>query len=893
MLAVALLPASGAVVAESPYQSAWCSDCERTWISSHTWANRLQDWRIANGRLECLVAKFGLPMRTVHCLTHRLRSGAGDFEVSVDVGVLAPPDDPSPQSAAGFLVGVGGAAMDYRAASTVHGFSGPGAGYFAGVTVDGQVFILDNEADWIFLPIEREEADDVLPVRKHMYLKLKGSLGADGAYTLKLSAYDVEDAAKPVLLSETTAQVAADRLIGNVALVSHPGPTLTKGARRVLGSKNRDNESLQALKTPCRFWFQKWALSGAKVEADTARALGPILSTQYTLSHGVMKLTAQLMPLETNRTHQVALQIQTGNAWETIAKAPVLTPSWTAPFRIANWDATRDTPYRVVYELKRSDGTSQSTHWQGTIRRDPVDKETIVVAGFTGNHNNAGGISAAGRRDKKRRPFDWITGMWFPHADVTAHVAKHNPDLLFFSGDQVYEHLSPTSVDHDHLNLDYLYKWYFWCWAYRDLTREVPAVTIPDDHDVYQSNLWGAGGRKTNVDDKGGYLFPADFVNLVERTQTSHLPDPVDPRPVEQGIGVYFTRMTMGRIGFAILEDRKFKSGCAGRIKAKTRDRADHINDPEFDMRKADEPGLTLLGERQLSFLNQFADDWTGEDMKVVLSQTIFANMATHHGPRLFRLIADLDSNGWPQTGRNRALAELRRCFAVHIAGDQHLATVVHHGIDMHNDAIWSFCVPSVANFYPRAWMPEAEGKNRPAGAPPNMGEHVDGFGNKVTVYAAANPTAMTGVSSGVEPLGLHDKMPGYGIVKLNKTSREITFECWPRYVDPTDPSTGTQYAGWPKTIHQLNNYGAPRAGYLPRLQVAGMTNPVVQVVQESTGEIVYTLRIQGSDFQPFVFEPGTYTVRVGEPGTLKQSVIRGLEIVPEGAEKTLSVVLP
>ena len=68
--------------------------------------------------------------------------------------------------------------------------------------------------------------------------------------------------------------------------------------------------------------------------------------------------------------------------------------------------------------------------------------------------------------------------------------------------------------------------------------------------------------------------------------------------------------------------------------------------------------------------------------MKAVLSQTIFCGGAHLHGSVGNRLLADLDSNGWPQTGRNKALAEIRKCFAVHIAGDQHLATIFQHGID-------------------------------------------------------------------------------------------------------------------------------------------------------------------------------------------------------------------
>ena len=177
------------------------------------------------------------------------------------------------------------------------------------------------------------------------------------------------------------------------------------------------------------------------------------------------------------------------------------------------------------------------------------------MAGFTGNHNvKKGGV--------ERGWFDWSSNaVWFPHNDLVERVAAQSPDVLFFSGDQVYEGASPTGADRANVELDYLYKWYLWCWAFRDLAKDIPCVCIPDDHDVYQGNLWGENGRKTDRDNKGGYVLPASFVRMVERTQTNHLPDPYDPTPIEQGIGVYYTGMTYGRIGFAIIEDRKFKSG--------------------------------------------------------------------------------------------------------------------------------------------------------------------------------------------------------------------------------------------------------------------------------------------------------------------------------------------
>jgi len=846
VLFIALLSTMCQIAGAGTFHANWTKTVDRVWIGPEFWANRLQDWAVRDGRLECVANSPRLPMRTLHLLTHRLRVLDAEFEISVRTGVIAEDDGltVNARSAAGFLIGVGGPTVDYRSAVLIHAYQGPGAGIFAGVSGMGKAFMHDFEKAAISSPV-----DDPVGAPKDVIVTLKGRSADDGQHRLELVSSNPETGE---VLSRSSRSVDTFRLIGNIALVSHPG-----------GANGN------------RFWFQDWTLTGTKTHAD--RGFGPIACTQYTLSRNILKLTAQMMPIGDGDPDAVRLEVKQGDRWQSVAETTVIKPGFTAPFRIKDWESDGDVLYRVAYDSKDRDGSAQTYTWDGVIRKDPVDEETIVVAGFTGNHNNSHLIN--------RRPFDWTSGVWFPHADLTERVAKHDPDVLFFSGDQVYEGASPTFPDIANIKLDYLYKWYLWCWAYRHLTKDIPCVTIPDDHDVYQGNIWGEGGRKTHRDHFGGYVHPADFVKMVERTQTSHLPDPFDPTPVEQGIGVYYTGMTYGRISFAILEDRKFKSGCAGRLPPTGTPRPDHINNPAFDVRKADVSGLKLLGDRQLEFLADWTADWRGADMKMALSQTVFGNMATHHGAGLQYLLADLDSNGWPQTGRNGALSALRKGFAFHLCGDQHLATIVHHGIDRHGDGPWSFAVPSIANFYPRMWFPKAAGKNRPADSPTWMGDHLDGLKNHVTVYAATNP----GKKMGHEPADLHDKMPGYGIVKLNKAERTITMECWPRFADPGSPDH-KQYEGWPKTINQTDNYAHRAVAYLPTIRVQALDDPVVQVIDQSKSEIVYTLRIKGTSFRPKVFKHGYYTVRVGDPDKGPMRRLRDVASIPQGKSGTVTI---
>mgnify|MGYP002628782201 CR=1 FL=1 len=540
----------------------------------------------------------------------------------------------------------------------------------------------------------------------------------------------------------------------------------------------------------------------------------------YTVDHGILKLTAQLYPIADGDSKTVRLEIEKAGKWVEVAKSTVIERGWTAPFRVENWDDSQAYKYRVLH------GTEAT--YEGTIRKNPTDKDEIIVAGFTGNS-----IQPVHGGDISRQ-------------DIIDNVNRIDADVLFFSGDQVYDH-----------NRHYA-AWLKFGRDFGAIIKDRPTICLPDDHDAGQPNLWGESGKISTLSGAadGGYSQPGIYVQEVERAQTSHLPDAVDPHKIGQGIGVYFTNLNWGNIDFAILEDRKFKTGPAGRV-PKQGPRPDHIQNPDYNPASVDVPGAILLGERQLKFIDQWAQDWQDADMKIALSQTIFCGGAHIHGSANGRLHADMDSNGWPQSGRNRALAVLRKAFAFHIAGDQHLATIFHHGIEEYRDAVWSFCVPSIANLYLRWWEPLQPGENREPGSPEYTGDQLDGFANKVTNYAAANPEK--------KPAGnlLNTRAAGYGIVRLNTKTRQITMECWPRNVDITDPAA-QQYPGWPRTISQFDNYNPPSWGKLGELTF-DVESPVVQLVDAATNEILYTVRANGRTFTAGAPKGKTFIVKAGK----------------------------
>jgi hypothetical protein len=784
---------------------------DRVWLGEEYWANPMEDWRVEDGRIVCM--RNGAN-RNIHLLTHGLSTAdpRASFVASVRMGI----EEKTKKGSAGFMIGViDQETRDPRASLLM------GKGLVAGVRTNGKLFIGNTESAKALSSLQ-----DLTLRLEAMPSKSKGS------HRLVLIA--LEAGTEKELAKLSSSAIKSETLAGNLAIGCNIDP---QSNAKVVGKL-------------ARFWFSDWKVKGGMLEARPDLAFGPILYAMHTLSRGVLTLTAQMPPLGKKEAQSVRLEAKVGSGkWKKQAVAEIDPLSRTATFRVKKWEDSRDVAYRVAFEDRKKDGSTTERYFEGIIRKDPTEKKEVVVAGFTGNKATA-----------------------FPNSKLVENVGIVNPDMLFFSGDQIYEDVGGYGIHRSPVDLavlNYLRKIYLWGWAFRDLMRDRPTIALPDDHDVYQGNIWGASGRDCGGikgHSQGGFAMHEDFVNAVQRTQTDHHPAPFDPTPVERGIGVYYGDMIYGRVGFAILEDRKFKSGPEGKVNY-WKGRPDHVKDPDFDPASVDKEGLVLLGERQLKFLRHFAEDWKGTDLKVALSQTIFCNLANYHGGNQQYLVADLDSNGWPQAGRNRALTELRRGFVFHYAGDQHLASIVHHGVEKWGDAGFSFCVPSIAAGYPRSWLPDREGlpvRNRPAPGLANTGDYQDGLANKLSVFAIGNPAEENRKG---RLNTLHDKASGFGIARFNAKTGSITMECHRLLIDAANPKQGDQFPGWPKTIDYTENDGRKAVAYLPEFKVRGILNPVFQVKIARSGDLVYALRIRGDSYRPPVFDKGeTYELRVGDP---------------------------
>jgi alkaline phosphatase D len=805
--------------ADSPdgsFSNNWDTAPNRVWPGAGYWGNRLHDWQVDKGRVNCILGN--LARRTLHRVGTSLRGNGEDFTLSVRTGLHG--GSVVTDSKAGILIGAG-PNLDWRGSLLVHDGLGRDFGTFLGLNGNGAAVIDDLSTGAV-----NSVASGVTPaggLRAASRLALQADYNAStGEYTLTIQSFDASN----VLLSTATTKVPSDRVLGSFGLLSHPG----SGG-------------------DARFWFDEFSGSGGALQPEPDRSLA-IIGALHSLNRGVLKMTVQLPAVAIASTPPVTFETWNGDSWKILATALVDATdnlsAYNATFEIDPWDDSRDTPYRVGVVV---DGSTY--YWEGTVRHDPVEKDEIVVVNTSCQRIADGSVQNDG--------IDWSpTMIWHPHTLAFDHIAKFQPDVLLALGDQIYEG-QPTFKDTTSAfaqHHDYLYKWYLWMLEARDLAKDLPTISIPDDHDVYQGNLWGEGGIATSDQRTGGYESPPSWVRLVDRTQTSHMPapdpyNPTQPAPsIAQGINVYFTELSYGEVGFAVLEDRKFKTGSL-----------DYPLDPSEQV---------LLGQRQEDFLKAWSIDWIGQKVKCVVSQSPLGMIHTHAAEGYNFGLNDRDTHGWPAHRRKEAWELFRLSRSFQLAGDQHIGTLVHHGVDGPADAGYSFTSPAISNFFPRCWDPVHNTSGRTNAVSPYKGDfYLDGngtlpsgepnltsqFPGHIRVIGAANPLEYYNQTRNIDPPNLHDRSAGYGIVRIKKATRQITFEAWPLHADPEFPQSGSQFPDWPVTINQTDNDGRMPTGFLPVLDTLSEKTPVVSVYDETTGELVYSMRFPGNLVRPPVYD--------------------------------------
>lgn len=736
-----------------PMKDSWKNTHDRTWIGGEYWANPMEDWHIINGAAEC---KNGSGDRSIHSLTHRLEHIDKPFQISVNIEAL---DSKINVGSAGIRLGINNEINDYRSSCFVQ------KGLDIGI-VDNKLYIAGKTSKLTAI------------IGGQAIKLLVSAIPQSGVFKISLLVMLVDS---DQVIGKMSHMVSAEDVIGNVAVVS-----------------NFSLRSNAPVDGATRYRFSNWEMEGGAFDVNTERKFGPILWSMYSLSNSrtndgfVLKLSAFTGPMGDRDNQTIELQVNKGGAWKSIGHSRLDTDAWVANFRVPNWDEKTHCSFRVVYREIHLDGTESPDVWEGKIIANPEGRP-LRMAALTCQNDYS-----------------------FPYSPVAKNVKTMSPDIVFFSGDQIYESHGGFGIVRapfeDAIN-NYLRKFYQYGWAFRDVMRDQPTICLPDDHDVLQGNLWGEGGAVKPDPEAdptgsltGGYIETVRFVNAVHRTCTSHHPDPHDNTPNPSGISCYYSDMVFGNVGFAILADRQWKSGPeqAGAVVGET----GVDEDPLFVNPSINPPNPQLLGERQEKFLKEWGNDWRGHKLKAVLSQTVFAGISTHQPTPERYLKYDFDSSGWPAPARDRAVSIMRESKALHICGDTHLGSLAQYGVEKQRDSNWSFCTPAISAGWPRWWLPDQMGiphKNRPHHGLSQTGEFNDSFGNKVYVYAVGIPEVSVSSNRYVKA---HEKGSGFGFITFDTDNLTYTLDAYKYLIDVSNGDKNNQFSGWPITIHQKENIG-------------------------------------------------------------------------------------
>lgn len=705
----ALLVLSIAYASHSGNAATFTADWRGTgpWPGPDFWSTPMYDWPVSSGSITAPAAVN----RTLSVLTSSLANTGASATISAKLsfsGSAITGSDSIPERfATGFSIGRQGYVSDYRSAAVLAKSS-----IFASIRADGRLQILNEKS----IKTVSFRGGPLVLTLNIIRIKRRARLSLTAVQGVKTVS--------------VTSTVPLNRVTGGVAL--EMDGEIKGGARPTLVFVT----------------FKDFSMVGPMVNNQPDRAFGPILWTQYMISDDSLRIQAQLAPLE--QRYSVTLYLKYSNGWSLAGNAKSDSLSRTALFRIPNWNGgqTREYQVRIRYMGK-------IYRWGGTIRSIPTASKFKLAV------------------------FSCDEGYLFPMNDVVSQVNRQNPDMLAFVGDQIYD--EPAGFDPESnieparfasikvAMLDYLHKWYRFGWTWREVISNRPSIMMPDDHDVYQGNLFGAGGvrlpdRSELIWSLGGYIMPGRWVTGIEKTHVGHLPSPAVDITLPIGIKPYFTDIRYGDIGIAVLEDRKFKTG-------------PQMLDPR--LRSAGD-GAELLGPAQENFVRNWCRDWKNVTMKIAISATIFSKATTHVGRELRRGRYSQDSGAWPRSARNRAVRMLGDANVLTIHGDQHLGVLLRQGIDDFDDAGYSFMVPGIANGFPRAWWPGVE--SRPAPGDKFTGRFVDDAGHPINVLAVGNPDGssidLNWWTSPPDEVA-YRKGSGYGLVILDKSDMTAEFNLY------------------------------------------------------------------------------------------------------------------
>ncbi len=464
-------------------------EIKRNWINENFWANRLEDWQLSNGRIECVNAN--LPNRTVHLLPYVISNDSGSIHLEIEIGTISKNDSLKINHYAGLLLGAGSIADDFKKRALIHGNNQNNTGIVVGVNGNGKIIFLDHENKGELINLSAaEEMAHVELNNAGILLQIVIQPEAD-YYTIMLSILDKSN--RNVLSYAKVSNIDKKKIQGNIALIANGGADLNDAS----------------------FWFDNLKMSGSKLKYNKNETLGPIIGAMYSYLDGKINLTAQLMPLSVKDNMEVSLEVSkyNKNQWKTIAKAQIDTLSYTARFTVNSLKTDLNYNYRVTYKLIAKNGKQNIFHFNGIIPKNKNNQNLIKVAFFKDTFFSNALFSDAKNNNNGYKSM-------FSTQVLTSDVLKQKADLLVFMGGQVNENcFEPASYSSfQDLKMNYLYKWYLWYFSFQKIIAHHPTLILTNNTDFFTEI--STKNRKEYLTLKLKDKKDADnFIRLVEQTQ--------------------------------------------------------------------------------------------------------------------------------------------------------------------------------------------------------------------------------------------------------------------------------------------------------------------------------------------------------------------------------------
>ncbi|MGB0776094.1 MAG: hypothetical protein ACPGUY_09615, partial [Akkermansiaceae bacterium] len=322
---------------------------EGRWLGPGWWGNRLQDWSLSKNKIVCAPNRPFLAWRVAHDTTRNLDATQGKLTLSVDLHMNArggSNNKLADDAFSGILLGSGHTIADPMARLLMFDYgvkkgksipAVPGSGYVIGFSGKGELHITDLDAGKVLATAKTDKFSRNTKLTVH---------AEKSGNQVKLSASSAGQS--------VAATIPAARYRGGLGLVSHSGT-------RAKGSYTLDTH------------FSNYSVKGGH-QRVSSQSVGPIVCAQYTVDRGVLKLSAQCMPLPDGTEIELNYRPE-GKLWQVAGKKTIHKIDRNAVFRIEKWDATKAVPYRVLVRLP---GIGASTY-TGTIAAEPK-KDTLRLA---------------------------------------------------------------------------------------------------------------------------------------------------------------------------------------------------------------------------------------------------------------------------------------------------------------------------------------------------------------------------------------------------------------------------------------------------------------------------------------------------------------------------------